>query len=365
MALTPTQGGWIYLTVLRFFVGFGVTGLFVVATPLMQEFVPASKRGRISGLSQTLIPLGNLFGAAIGAYLGPIIGWRGLFAIGLVPALLVLLILAWVPESPRWLIQMGRSEEARKSLAWTLQVPPEELELPATIPEVQKAGWRELFRYPRSVIAGSLTGIAMAGNAGLLLWVTTLFMLVLKISPAEASKLVIWVGIAGIVGRFVGSYLSDALGRRLSGVLLGLISTLTLAVAGYLHGAFIGTVSAFFLMVVVHTIFANASILISGVYSAEIWPANLRASGFGLVYGFGNLGKIIGPLGLALVVGTSNYVSPKATLAAIIPAFWYLAFWYTLGAFAFWFVAFETSGRTIEEINAALVEPIPVETDAE
>ena len=85
MALTPTEGGWLYLTVLRFFVGFGVTGLFAVATPLIQEFVPASKRGWISGLSQVLIPLGVLLGAALGGR-GPIIGWRGLFAIGLLLA---------------------------------------------------------------------------------------------------------------------------------------------------------------------------------------------------------------------------------------------------------------------------------------
>ena len=188
MALTPTEGGWLYLTVLRFFVGFGVTGLFAVATPLIQEFVPASKRGWISGLSQVLIPLGVLMGAALGGYLGPIIGWRGLFAIGLLPASLILLILAWVPESPRWLICMGRSEEARKSLAWALQVAPEAIELPTAAPEVQRTAWRELFRYPRSVVAGCLIGLAMTGNAGLLLWGTALFMLVLKISPAEASS---------------------------------------------------------------------------------------------------------------------------------------------------------------------------------
>jgi putative MFS transporter len=86
---------------------------------------------------------------------------------------------------------MGRSEEARKSLAWALQVAPEEIELPTAAPEVQRTAWRELFLYPRSVVAGCLIGLAMTGNAGLLLWGTALFMLVLKISPAEASKLMI------------------------------------------------------------------------------------------------------------------------------------------------------------------------------
>jgi putative MFS transporter len=68
----------------------------------------------------------------------------------------------------------------------------------------------------------------------------------------------------------------------------------------------------------------------------------------------GNLGKFIGPAGLALIAGSSSYVAPKATLDAIIPAFNYFGFWYILGAVAFWFIGFETRGRTIEEIDATL-----------
>jgi putative MFS transporter len=76
--------------------------------------------------------------------------------------------------------------------------------------------------------------------------------------------------------------------------------------------------------------------------------------GFG--YGVGNLGKILGPLGLALIVGSSNYVSPQATIDAIFPALLFLAFWYVLAACAFWLVAPETKGRSIEEIDKALSE---------
>ena len=50
MALTPDHGGWVFLSVMRFFVGFGVSGLFAVDQALVQEFVPASKRGWIGGL---------------------------------------------------------------------------------------------------------------------------------------------------------------------------------------------------------------------------------------------------------------------------------------------------------------------------
>jgi hypothetical protein len=124
MAFTPDQYGWIFLSVCRFVVGIGVAGLIAVDLPLVQEFVPSSKRGWVGGLVTSTISIGGALGAACGAYLGPVIGWRGLFLIGLLPALLTLLIRAWVPESPRWLIRRGRREEARASIAWALQVDP-------------------------------------------------------------------------------------------------------------------------------------------------------------------------------------------------------------------------------------------------
>src|ERR1700719_4150138 len=129
LALTPDHG-WIFLTVFRFFVGFGVGGLYCVDLPLVQEFVPSSKRGFVGGLVTAFIPLGVMIGSLLGAFLAPVIGWRGLFACGLVPALLCLLIRAWVPESPRWLVHMGRIEDVRRSVAWALQVPPASLPLP-------------------------------------------------------------------------------------------------------------------------------------------------------------------------------------------------------------------------------------------
>ena len=123
LTFTP-DNAWIFLSVFRFLIGFGVGGLYCVDLPLVQEFVPASKRGMVGGLVTAAVPIGVLLGAALGAYATPYVGWRGLFAIGMVPGLLTLLIRAWVPESPRWLIQMGRMEEARKSLAWALEMDP-------------------------------------------------------------------------------------------------------------------------------------------------------------------------------------------------------------------------------------------------
>jgi putative MFS transporter len=361
MYFTPGQDafipGWIFLAFFRFFVGFGNAGMIAVDIPLVQEFVPTAKRGWVSGLTTVLLPAGNVMGAIAGAYLAPVIGWRGLFLVGLTPALLVLMIRYWVPESPRYLMRVGRFEEARKSLAWALQCDPNEIDLPSAPPEEEKTRWRELFRYPRSMAAACLIALSQTGGVGILMWITALFVMVLKITPAEASYLMIWVGLLGIVGRLVASWMSDAFGRRASGFVIGMCGAVSMALAGYWYDLYIGTLSVFFLLIMVQRFFGDASYAIIGPYIAEVWPNRLRASGMGFSYGIGNLGKIIGPLGLALIVGSSNYVSPKVTLDAIFPALLFLAFWYGQAAVIFLVLGFETKGRSIEEIDRALDSP--------
>jgi putative MFS transporter len=358
MFFTPQQGGWIagwiFLSFFRFFVGFGNAGLIAVDIPLVQEFVPTYKRGWVSGLTTVLLPAGNILGALSGWLLAPVIGWRGLFLVGLSPALLVLMIRYWIPESPRWLMRMGRMEEARKSLAWALQCDPKEIELPTIIVAEEKTRWRELFKYPRSMTTACLVALSQTGGVGILMWITTLFVMVLKITPAEASYLMIWVGILGIVGRLVASWMSDAFGRRWSGFLIGMGGAISMALAGYLHDVYVGTVSVFFVLIMVQRFFGDASYAIIGPYLAEVWPNRLRASGMGFSYGIGNLGKIIGPLGLALIVGSSNYVSPKLTIDAIFPALLFLAFWYGQAGLVFLLLGIETKGRSIEEIGSTL-----------
>jgi MFS transporter, putative metabolite:H+ symporter len=353
MALTPA-GGWMYLVFCRFIVGFGVTGLYSVDITLMQEFSPAHKRGWFTGLTTTLLPAGQLLAALLGAFAAPYIGWRGLVAVGLLPALLCLYVRAFVPESPHWLLRRGRLEEARQSLAWALMMDPAKIPLPAVPPPVEYTRWLELFQYPRSIIAGCLTGLTQTGGVALALWLVTLLVMVLKVTPPEASKLVIWVSISAIAGRFFCSYISDAWGRRASGILCCVVSALFMSLAGYLHDVFIGSVSLFFVMIVCQSFLGSGNYSIVGPYMGELWPARLRGSGMGLVYGVGNLGKFIGPAGLALIAGSSNYVKPQATLDALIPGFNYFASWYLLGALAFWLIAVETGGRTIDEIDEQL-----------
>jgi putative MFS transporter len=339
---------------MRFIVGFGVVGVAAVDIPLLQEFVPANKRGWISGLSTGLVPGGGLIAAALSATLGATVGWRGLFLFGLLPALMALVIRVWVPESPRWLLGRGRIEEARRSLAWALQVDPAAIELPAALPEPQKSSWLELFKYPRSLAVGILTGLSQTGTIGLQLWQVTLIALVLQVSAAHASFLVIWITLLGIAGRGFGSWITDFLGRRPAGILCCVLAAATMSLAGYLHDIYLGAASMFYLLLLATSFFTNGNSAIVYPYMAEMWPIPIRASGFGFVYGISNLGKFIGPAGLAVIVGASNYVTPKATLDHLVSGFNYFAAWYVLAFLAYLFSGVETRGRTIEELDAAL-----------
>jgi MFS transporter, putative metabolite:H+ symporter len=351
---TP-DNGWIYLTVLRFFVGFGVGGLYCVDLPLVQEFMPSSKRGWIGGLVTCVIPIGVGLGAVLGAFLGAD-QWRLLFAIGVLPALVVLLVRLWVPESPHWLARQGRLEEARKSLAWALQVDPNSLPLPRPDEvKVVKTNWFELFKYPRSLLVSWLGNAgAQTGAYGIALWAPSLFVLLLHVSPQEASKMMILLTVTGFIGRLSFSWLSERIGRRNSGGLLGFGAGVLIILAGNQYDATLFGLSAFWLILAAAMFFVDGGFAIVGPYAAEIWPSHLKTTGMGSAYGFGGIGKILGPVGLALIVGSQNYLKPDVPLTQIPTAFLYLGCWFLMAGVVYYFFGLETKGKSLEQIDREL-----------
>ena len=101
-------------------------------------------------------------------------------------------------------------------------------------------------------------------------------------------------------------------GAAVACVISCLIATATMSLAGYLHDVYIGGVSVFYVMILAQSFFGSGNYAIVGPYMAEVWPSKLRASGMGLGYGFGNLGKFIGPAGLAVIAGSDNFVTPES-----------------------------------------------------
>ncbi len=76
----------------------------------------------------------------------------------------------------------------------------------------------------------------------------------------------------------------------------------------------------------------------------------------GSAYGFGNIGKVTGPLRLALIVGLPNIITPQASIAALVPAYSYLAAWFALAGFVCECFGIETRGRSFETIDHILDE---------
>ena len=107
----PSLGVFLFL---RAVFGIGMGGEWGVGASLAMESVPAKSRGVLSGLLQQGYPAGYLLAALTYWVVFPHFGWRGMFFVGSLPALLVLFIRAGVQESPAWL---GRQAEIRKGSA--------------------------------------------------------------------------------------------------------------------------------------------------------------------------------------------------------------------------------------------------------
>jgi MFS transporter, putative metabolite:H+ symporter len=74
----------------------------------------------------------------------------------------------------------------------------------------------------------------------------------------------------------------------------------------------------------------------------------------GSAYGFGGIGKIIGPVGLALIVGSGNYLKPAVPPPQIPTALVYLGCWFLMAGAVYYFLGIETRGKSIEQIDMEL-----------
>jgi putative MFS transporter len=350
LAFTPT-GGWIYMAVLRTVIGF-CTGGYFIQIALVHEFIPPRRRAALTGVVSAITTGGLLLGAFSGAFVIPALGWRLTFALGAAPAIVGLIGAFYVPESPRWLSLQGRRDDARRSVRWALgtEVEWREADLPASKPPA--ARWFEIFAYPRSAVTATLVNIGLiSGYYGIVLWAPTLLAQVQSVTPAGASRLMIGFSICGIIARLAAAALADRIGRRRTGGYFALAAAVAALIAGYVGHGDLFSPSWFWLPLLLAFVFADGSFSVCAVYSTEIWPTHLRGSGAGYASVAGSVGKMIGPVGLAWVAGSSNMVMPSATLGVIVPAFQFLALCLLLCGATYLFIGIEARGRTLESLD--------------
>ncbi len=112
-ALAPSVG---FLIFARFLLGLGV-GLASMIVPLyIAEIAPADRRGELVSLNQLMITIGILVSYIVGVIFTPIEGWRWMFGVALIPALILGIGMFRLPESPRWLFEHEQMEKARAVL---------------------------------------------------------------------------------------------------------------------------------------------------------------------------------------------------------------------------------------------------------
>jgi len=349
LAFTP-EGGWQYMAVLRTVVGFCTAGYFIQIA-LVHEFIPPKRRGMLTGVVSAITTGGLLLGAFSGAYLIPALGWRWTFALGAAPAVVALIGAFYIPESPRWLSLQGRDSAARQSIGWALGRGAQ-YQGDLMVPRPQPSQWRDILHCPRNLITTTLINIGLvAGYYGVVLWAPMLLAQVQHIEPAQASKLMIAFSLLGMLARLTAAWLADRVGRRKVGGYFALLAAAALLVAAFVGHDQGGLALWFWLPLLVAFVFADGSFSVCALYSTEIWPSRLRGSGAGYAGLTGSVGKMIGPLGLALVAGSSNSVMPAATVAAIVPGFSFLACCLLICGLTYLLLGVEARGRSLESID--------------
>jgi putative MFS transporter len=348
IGLVPS-GSWQTFAVLRFFVGVGLTAGVTPSLTILVELTPTRSRTLLTSFYIVFASAGGLLASTTSAALLAALGWRGVAMLGVTPAFVGVLIWIFVPESVRWLVAKGRFAEARAGVARYLDLPVQSVPMPTVAPATQPRGsLAELYHHPRMFWETILIwGGSSTAGYGVYLWGPTIVALALGVSVPKAAAFFVFVALGGVVGKIVVTFLAPLIGRRPLGVLWGVGGVVALAAAGYYHAVLVGGLPLMVILLCASTFFIEGGFSNLAPYTVESYGVNLGARASGLGQAANGVGKILGPLSLSLIAGSSNILSPKATADAVFPAYLFLAFCMALVALSFLVLGVETHGRTI------------------
>lgn len=319
-ALAPD---WVSFMALRFVGGIGVGAAAAVAPIYNAEVSPPKLRGRMVGLFQFNIVLGILL-----AYLSNYVvlqlapdtsAWRWMFGVEALPALVFVLLLFLVPESPRWLMKVGREQEADRLITVLASDPDEARLAREEITEALKTDSAELrssfftSRHRKIILLAFAIAAfnQLSGINAVLYYAPSIFE---SAGMGESASFLnsAGVGLINLIATMLALAVIDRLGRRklmLVGSLGYLVTLGILAVTFLSQGEeFSGGASV--LVVVMVMLFVAAHAFGQGaviwVFISEIFPTSIRARGqaFGSLthWGFAAAVSWIFPL-LAEAVG--------------------------------------------------------------
>jgi MFS family permease len=271
---------WVDFTIYRFLVGLGVGGMFGAATTLVAESVPGQFRAIALGSLQALSALGNIMGSLISlwippgadSFVGGFAGWRVLFFVGILPALMVVPIVFALKEPESWL--KAKADAA----AGVLQRQRKNIGSPVEL--FRDSRWR------KNTIVGLFLGVAgMIGLWGIGFFSPELISTALRGAPQEVVDRVRGLGTAlQDVGSFLGmvtfTLVASFLSRRLA--FLGAM-LLSMVVTMFVFTSLQTANDAYWMLPMMG--FAQLSVFAGySIYFPELFPTRLRGTGVGFCY---------------------------------------------------------------------------------
>jgi MFS transporter, SHS family, lactate transporter len=277
--------------VLRALYGVAMGGEWGVGASLTMETIPKEARGIVSGLLQSGYPTGYFLASIVYALLFPLIGWRGMFMVGVLPALLVLYIRRHVPESPSWRSGDATAGERGGTLA------------------IVKSHWK-LGLY--AVVLMTAFNFFSHGTQDLY---PTFLEVQHKLSPHAVGTIAVIYNIGAIIGGIGCGWLSERIGRRRMIVIAALLSLPVLPLWAFSTSVVALAAGAFLMQVMVQGAWG-----VIPAHLNELSPAGARATFPGFVYQLGNLlasANATIQAGLAVSFG-GNYGLAMALVAGIV-----------------------------------------------
>ncbi len=269
------------LAIARVVLGLGMGGEWATGAALVAETWPAAHRGKAMGLMQSAWAVGYALAAAVNALVLPRFGWRAVFLVGLVPALITLWIRRHVEESPLWLAGRATPRPASglgavlrgpgASTTWVLMA----------MNAATMFGWWGLFTWIPSYLARPVD----LGGAGLSIVRSSTWIIVMQVG--------MWCGYVSF------GFIADAIGRKKSYVIY-------LVIAAALVPVYAMTRDVRWLLVLgpFLAFFGTGYFSGFGAVSAELFPTHLRATAQGLTYNAGRALSALAPVVVgALAVG--------------------------------------------------------------
>lgn len=275
----------------RFIMGIGLGAELVLGYSTLAEFVPPSKRGRLSAAMALITQTGGFAASLASAWVIPHMGWRYMFLIAALGASIVWFMRRFMPESPRWLESRGRLVESRAILdsieveAYRGQPRPADVVRPIEAGLAKAAPKLRVWalfspKYLRSTLIGVLVMATMQVCLyGLVTWLPTFFVS-LGHSMEEALRWNAYIAIGQPVGGIIAIAFVDRIGRKAmlcTAAMTAIVMSVIYLTATVETPALLVTMGLIFMVVT-----SVLTVVGQGIYLSELFPTQLRARGAGI-----------------------------------------------------------------------------------